>query len=67
MKMHDMKKYKAEDKTRPRRESHNTKPKMARVGVKNMASYMRGVTPVVTMRPLGPLWPKHTELDFIGR
>ena len=37
-------KCKTKDKTRPRREYHNTTPKMARVGVTNMASYMRGIT-----------------------
>ena len=42
--MHDMNKMQNEDKTQPRRESHNLKPKMARVGVTNIASYIRGVT-----------------------
>ena len=31
-------------KPQPLREYHITKPKMARVGVTNMASYIRGVT-----------------------
>ena len=44
MKIHDMTKYKTKDKTQQRRENHNTLPEMARVGVTNMASYMRGVT-----------------------
>ena len=42
--MHDMTKYKTKDKTRQRRENHIAYPEMARVGVTNMASYMRGVT-----------------------
>ena len=42
--MHDMNKMQNEDKTQPRRESHNLKPEIARVGVTNMASYIRGVT-----------------------
>ena len=37
---------KTKDKTRLRREYHNTQPKMARVGVTNMACYMRGVTAI---------------------
>ena len=43
--MHDMNKMQNKDKTQPRRESHNLKPEMARVGVTNMESCIRGVTP----------------------
>ena len=42
--MHDMNKMQKKDKTQPRRESLNLKPKMATVGVTNMASYIRGFT-----------------------
>ena len=56
--MHDMNKMQNKEKTQPRRESNNLKPKMARVGVTNMASYMRGVTTLhhherISFRDLG--------------
>ena len=41
-----MNKMQNKDETQPRRKYHNTKPKMARVGVTNMESYIRGVTAV---------------------
>ena len=41
--MHDMNKMQNEENTQPRRESHNLKPEIARVGLTNMASYIRGV------------------------
>ena len=43
--MHDMKKMQNErQKPNHEGESHNLKPKMARVGVTDMESYIRGVT-----------------------
>ena len=67
--MHDMKKMQNKDKTQPPRESHNLKPKMARVGVTNMASYIWGVTTlhhyeIISSRDLGlkELWIFGTEV-----
>ena len=59
---HDMRcmtwtKCKTKNKTRPRREYHSTYPKMARVGVTNMESYIRGVT--LCSRPY--FWPTRPQ------
>ena len=67
--MHDMNKMQTKMKTQPRRESHNIKPKMARVGVIIKESYIRGVTTsfpsLVTTTSLLPAATRELVADLV--
>ena len=59
--MHDMNKMQNKDKTQPRKEPHNLSPKMARVRVTNMASYIWVLQPTKQVPTWQYVAPKPTS------